>query len=194
MLAIPRAVFSQWSAELGANYNLQSGSFVAPCGCTFANGNGYGYHAALSYDFISFAGLALGLKPGFEFENFTSVSDYGTNPAHQQVSLNYFSIGPYARFTIPFLSFFVQVTPEVQYTVGNSFERSPAFHDEPADTAIDVQAQRYAAAVSVGYRFHLALLDLAPMVTADYPLTVLRSTNASDWKVTVVTLSLATFF
>ena len=196
---IPRALFSQWSAEFGVTYNSQSGSFQAPCLCTFSNGDGVGYHAALTYDVISFWGLSLGLKPGVEVQNFTSTSNWKNEQAQQKVSLDYFSIGPYLRYTVPALSIFVEAEPEAQYVIGSSYQRIPQYDGESPDTSLDARSQRYAAAFSVGYRFHFLLLDVSPMLTADIPLNELRSEvwgqeHASDWKVSMYTASLVIFF
>ena len=197
---VPTITYSQWGAQFGITYNIQNGNFIAPCGCTFANGNGIGYHFAISYDLISVAGLAIGIQPGVEFQNFTAFEVDPTrlvrlaNGDTQEVGLEYFTFGPYIRYTIPFMSLFVQLTPEFQYQIGSTYHHIPTLAGLNPDTSLDVRSQRYAAAVSAGYRFHLGIVDIAPMLTADYPLSVLRSTQASDWRVTVVTASLAVFF
>lgn len=171
----PVPLFSQWSAEIGGTYNVQSGSFLAPCMCTFADGNGNGYNFAVSYDFLSFAGFAMGIKPGVEFQYFKSMEVMPSTleriaDGHQEeVGLGYLSIGPYIRYTISLMSFFVEVGSNFQYIVSSRFNpigEEPGF--DPT-TPVPMRLQRYSAAISAGYRFHLLLLGIAPMVTADYP-------------------------
>ena len=99
---IPTVTHAQkFGFEAGGSYDYQSGSFVAPCGCTFAHGVGYGFGAAISYDITSSYNFTSGLKSGVEEQATASpevfpgnISSRIANGDEQDVKLLYLFVDP----------------------------------------------------------------------------------------------------
>jgi hypothetical protein len=199
---------AQLGAELGASYNIENGSYIAPCGCTFAHGVGYGFFGAASFDLVKLAGFTFGIKAGAEQQRFTSAESVPdglakiANGDQEEIALTYITFDPYARYTIRPLGLFVQVSPSIGYLASKKFHHAAGTaveegEAEPAidpDTTMELRSARYLARLGAGYEIELAGLTLAPMISAGIPLTDLTLLNAKDWRVTTIYLSLAAFF
>lgn len=183
---------AQLAIEVGGSYNIQNGSFTAPCGCTMANGKGFGYFAGAQINLISFAGFAIGIEPAYEVQQYTSdeVTPDSLVPVangdQEQVTMPYVSISPYSRYTFPFGLFF-QVFPGFKYLLTPSFEHSGADDGGVSPTAtITVSAQRYDGRVAVGYTIPLGPLSISPTLSAAFPFTSVSEIEANGWHVTTI--------
>jgi hypothetical protein len=210
LYAVP--AHSQWAIEAGASYNIQDGSFRAPCGCIFHGGKGAGFIAAISSDIFSIRGFTIGVQSGFDFKAFTAyeVPSDPSNSDQINIQMRYFTFGPYVRYYVPGSGLFFQVTPEAEYLVSNSFQHishpSPVPAEDVDSSMGDLRAMRYSARVSAGYKFDLFGLEIAPMFNVDLPLNNIRPDvpldpftdpglhGASGWHITSIDLSLAVFF
>jgi len=209
MMALPSlSARAQFGAELGASYNIQNGSYLAPCGCTFAHGVGYGFLAAASLDLYKQMGFTFGIKAGAEQQRFTSAESVPdglakiANGDKEEIALTYLTFDPYARYTIRPLGLFVQVSPNIGYLVSKKFHHAAGTaveegEEEPnidPDTTMELRSVRYLARLGAGYEIELAGITLVPMISAGIPLSDLTLVNAKDWRVTTIYLSLAAFF
>ncbi|HET6400024.1 MAG TPA: hypothetical protein VFH95_01365 [Candidatus Kapabacteria bacterium] len=203
---------SQWAVEAGASYNIQNGSFRAPCGCTFLDGKGVGFMAAVSYDILSVSEFTIGIQPGFDFKSFTAceVPSDPSNSDQINVQMRYVTFGPYVRYQVHGSGLFFQVTPEAGYLVSNSFQHIshpiPVPAEDVDSSMGDLRDMRYAMKISAGYKFDVFGLKIASIFSADLPLNNIRSDTpldpftdvglhgASGWHVTTIYFSLAVFF
>ena len=207
-LMLPSATFAQgWAVEVGPAYDLQKGTFIAPCGCTFSDGNGLGLIGAVSASFLSLGGVSIGLSTGVDIQKFTSNEiDPSSllqiaNGDQEEIKLAYVSLDPYIRFKVPGTGLFFQVSPGVDYLISSSFnhiagavsEDDTTIKFNPTD-AVDIHKASYHAKVSVGYSFGFAGIALEPSVYAKQPLSNLSAAAASEWHVTTLYAALAIRF
>lgn len=197
---------SQWGVEGGGTYNIQHGAFIAPCGCTFADGSGIGFGASLSYDLMKRSHFAFGLQAGVEYQSFTSREVIPeslspiTNGDKEEIKLTYLSFDPYVRYTIPSMGVFAQSAPVFEYLISSRFhhEAGSGADEEDAglnpDTAIDIRSIRLLAKVSVGYTFSVAGVSLAPVISVGFPLNDLMKEQADGWRVSTYYASVAISF
>jgi hypothetical protein len=200
------AAHAQIGLEVGGSYNIQNGTFVAPCGCTFANGVGIGFTGAVPIDLISLLGITIGIEPGFESQSFKSSEVDPTTLAQiasgdrQSVNLAYLTVEPYLRYTIPHVGLFLQVAPGWNYLLSSSFHHtiggtsddgSPNYN---ADTTLSVRQTRYDAKLSAGYTIGLLGISIQPTVSVALPLTDLSTEQAANWHVTAIYFSVGLRF
>jgi hypothetical protein len=183
---------AQFGIEVGGSYNIQSGTFTAPCGCTMANGNGFGYFAGAQFNLISLAGFSVGVEPAYEVQQFTSeeVTPDSLQPVangdNEQVTLPYLTLSPYLRYTFP-VGFFLQVAPGFKYLLTPSFEHTGADDGNISPTAsMNVRAQRYDGKISIGYTIGLGSLSFSPTLSAAFPFTSVSEIEANGWHVTTI--------
>ncbi len=196
-----------WAIEVGPAYNIQKGTFVAPCGCTFADGYGLGLIGSVSASFFSLGGFSVGLGTGVDVQKFTSHEvDPATllqyaNGDQEEIKLAYVNIDPYIRYQIPGTGLFFQVSPGIDYLVSSSFNHiagAVAVEDttisfNPTD-AVDIHKASYHAKVSVGYSFGLLGMALEPSIYAKQPLSNLSAAATDEWHVTTLYAALAIRF
>src|SRR5438105_5591748 len=72
LITLAHPARAQIGVELGIGQTTQHGSYIAPCGCTFANGTGIKILGGLPIDLFSFSNFTIGVKPGFDYDQFTS--------------------------------------------------------------------------------------------------------------------------
>jgi hypothetical protein len=210
LYAVP--AHSQWTIQAGASYNIQDGSFRAPCGCKFQNGNGVGFIAAASYDIVTMGRFTVGVEPGFDLKAVIAY-EYPDDPLNSDqinVQMRYITFGPYVRYQIHGSGLFFQVTPEAEYLVSNSFQHishpTPVPAEDVDSSMGDLRTMRYAVSVSTGYKFDFLGLEIAPMFTVNLPLNNIRPDvplvpftdpglhGASGWRITSIYVSLEAFF
>src|ERR1051325_300286 len=98
---------AQFAVEVSGSYDIQNGTYIAPCGCTFANGNGIGYMGAVSMDLIHVIGITIGVKPAYEVQQFTSEEVDPETLAKEamgdkeEIKMTLLSVEPYVRYDIP---------------------------------------------------------------------------------------------
>ena len=205
LLAPGRTLAQGWAVEVGPAYDLQKGSFIAPCGCTFANGSGLGWLGAISYDVVSFGGISIGARVGMDFQNFTSHETDSllrqiANGDQEQTRFTFLTIDPYIRARIPGSGLFVQLAPGFEYLFSSSFMHVAGAGSTEVDSSfnpsspIDVHKTQVNAKLTAGYSFGLLGIALEPMVTASLPLTDLSTTNANNWHIAAWYASVALRF
>ena len=183
---------AQFAIELGGSYNIQSGSFKAPCGCTMANGNGFGFFAGAQFNLISLGGLSIGVEPGYEMQKFQSEEVFPdslipvANGDHEEVTMPYISIAPYVRYTFP-LGLFLQVSPGLKYLLTPSFEHiGPTEGNAPPTATMSINAERYDGRIAIGYNIPLGPLSISPTISAAFPFTSVSEIEANGWHVTTI--------
>src|SRR5581483_3468088 len=126
LLWIPVLTAHGQGIELGGSYNIQNGSFRAPCGCTFLDGKGAGLLVGIPWNIISFMGLTVGLEPGFDFQQFHAYENPSDPPSDDELlmQLRYLTLQPYVRLQFPHSHFFVQAAPQAGYLLSNTFEHT----------------------------------------------------------------------
>lgn len=194
IVCITSNAHAQFGIEVGGSYNIQSGSFTAPCGCTMANGSGFGYFAGAQLNLLSFGGFSIGVEPGYEVQQFQSeeVTPDSLVPVangdHEAVTMPYITIAPYARYTFP-VGLYLQVSPGFKYLLTPSFEHSGSGADDAnisPSAAVDVRSQRYDGKVAIGYNIHLGSLSISPTISAAFPFTNVSEIQANGWNVTTI--------
>jgi hypothetical protein len=209
----PTASFSQWAVEVGASYNIQSGSFRAPCGCIFpGGGKGAGFTATGWYDVVSLGPFSLGVEPGFDLQTYTAWEVPGDRLSGDQINIQmrYLTFGPYVRYEVPGSRLFFQFSPEADYLISNSYQHISHPVPDPTqdiDSSMgDLRSMRYAARVSAGYKFNAFGLEFAPIFTVDVPFNNIRADypldptidlgvhGANNWRLTSIDFSIAVFF
>jgi hypothetical protein len=203
---LPTASSAQgWAVEVGPSYNIQKGTFIAPCSCTFADGTGLGLIGAVSYDVVSFGGVHIGLSTGVDLQKFTAKEVFPAslqqvlNGDQEEVKLAYITLDPYLRYKIPGTGLFFQVSPGVDYLVSSNFSHI-ASADSAGQTkidlssAFDVRKASYHAKLSAGYSIGFLGIALEPAIYVKEPLTDLSVAGASGWHVTTLYASLAIRF
>ncbi|HET9136502.1 MAG TPA: hypothetical protein VFO76_07690 [Candidatus Kapabacteria bacterium] len=180
--------------EAGINYDLQGGHFIAPCGCTFADGTGLGFLGNLSYDLLPFSDFTVGLAAGVHYNHVTDVEVTPTsterilNGDQQATNLTYVSFAPYLRYTVPSTSISVTLSPEIGYLLSSSFQHiSGSTLEEPepnSDASIYIRSFRIGARFSAGYNLQFDKTIIAPTLSCNLPLNTLRSNGTDvDWKI-----------
>ena len=193
-----------WAVEVGPSYDLQHGSFIAPCGCNFANGAGLGYVGAISYDVLNFAGISVGARVGMDMQNVTaheadSLLRQIAGGDQEQTRFTFLTIDPYIRARMPGSGVFLQLAPGFEYLVTSSFNHiaGSGSHDSltvSPTSPVQVEKTQVMAKLTAGYSFGLFGVALEPMVTATLPLTDLSTTQASNWHISAWYASLAVRF
>ena len=189
--------------ELGVGQHLQSGSFRAPCGCTFTQGVGNGFSGGLLYDLFSFGGLAIGARGGIDFKQIRS-SHYWppvtpTLTDNATLSTTYFNLAPYVRFTIPGTGAFVQAAAGESFLTASHFYQhrvkidGTTWMNGSSDSTLEdgpfgeINSKLFSATASVGYIFPLAQFSLAPMISYNIPISDIKTYqsafNASAWRI-----------
>jgi hypothetical protein len=195
---------AQFAFELSGSYDVQHGTYKAPCGCTFANGSGFGYMAAASMDLVHFLGITIGVKPAYEVQQFTSEEIDSASLAaiqngdKEEVKINLLSVEPFIRYDIPSTGVFLQASPAFKYVLSSSFHHAAGSAAEEAevgfnpDSAITLKSALYNAKGTIGYSLSLLGISLEPSVSAAFPITNLSDiSDAKNWAVTTLYLSLA---
>ena len=209
---------SQWGVEAGASYDILSGSFRAPCGCIFQagngiwNGKGVGFSGSIFYDILSLNEFTIGAAAGYDQKDYTAyeVPSDPQSGDEFDAQMRYVTLKPYVRYRITGTELFVQAAPEAEYLLSNSYQHTSHPIPDPSvdkdSTMGDLRSMRYAALVSVGYKFNAFGVELAPMLTADFPLNNIREDatlnpvldsgihGASGWHLTSLDLSVAILF
>jgi hypothetical protein len=186
----------KFGIEASGSYDYQSGSFVAPCGCTFARGVGVGFGAALSYDITSLSDFVIGIKSGVEDQVTSAIEVVPGNISariaggdEQDVKLLYLSLEPFLRYTVADTKLYLQASPGFSYLVWSHFKHiagggsADAAPESNPDTSLSVRSTRFTARFSAGYDIPISNIILSPSVNYALPLTVLRSVEAEDWKI-----------
>ncbi|MDP4199541.1 MAG: outer membrane beta-barrel protein [Bacteroidota bacterium] len=210
LVIAPYASRAQWGVEAGVGYDIQGGTFTAPCACPYSDGSGYAVRGAVSYDVISLFGLSIGVMPGVDYKQFESAHTW-TNPNDPSFSIRdsanisqtYITFEPYVRYTIPVVGVFVQAAPSAAYMVSSHFYQrkynatiDSVWQNGPLENSANM---RYSAHISAGYDFALLGLQVAPSITADLPLSQIYSVDAKNvassyWGITTIYGSLAVRF
>lgn len=198
-LFVATSAHAQFAIELSGSYDIQKGTYKAPCGCTFANGSGFGYMGAVSMDLVSLFGVTIGVKPGYEVQQFTSEEvDSATlakisNGDKEDVTMKLLSFEPYIRYQIPTTHAFIQIAPSIKYMLSSTFHHTGELETGiNPDSAITLKSALYNAKGTVGYSFTLLGIGLEPSVSAAFPITDLSDiSDAKNWSVTTLYLSLA---
>jgi hypothetical protein len=211
VIILPLQSRAQWGVELGAGYDIQGGTFTAPCACPYSGGSGYALRGAISYDLVSLFGLSIGVKPGVDYKQFSSAHTYtnasGTFSVRDSanISQTYLTFEPYVRYTVPIVGVFVQVAPSAAYMVSSHFFQrkynavvDSIWQNGPLENSANI---RYSAHLSAGYSFGLLGIQVAPTVTLDLPLSEIYSVSvdpknvqSSYWGITTIYGSVAVFF
>lgn len=203
-------IFSTSSAqtvgiEVGMSGNIQNGSFVAPCSCTFAHGTGFGFSGSAFIDLFTPTDFVVGINTGVQQQK---VTDYEVIPVtlqrlangdEQETHLTYLTFGTYVRYTIPSTAIFLRVMPEVQYLLSSEFHHSTAIaehqttgkqtpmhssSDDPDPVIDDLTNVRFAAKFSTGYDINISNFVVSPVFTYDLPLNTIRSNSTDEnWKI-----------
>jgi hypothetical protein len=205
-ISIPSISFAQTvGIEAGMGGNIQNGSFVAPCSCTFAHWTGFGFGGSAFIDLFTTTDFVFGINSGVQGQK---VTDYEVIPVtlqrlangdEQKTHLTYLTFGTYLRYTIPSTAIFLRVMPEVQYLLSSEFHHSEAMsehrntgkqtpmHSSSSDTdpvIDDLRSIRFAAKLSVGYDIAVSNFIVSPVFTYDLPLNTIRSNSTDDnWKI-----------
>jgi hypothetical protein len=198
VLSISPTARAQFAVEAGGSYDIQQGTFVAPCGCTFANGTGFGLMATAQFDLVSLLGVTIGIKSGLEQHNIHAKElTAAPYPDKEDVSITYLTIEPLVRVKIPTTDIFVQVAPGLNYMLSSSFHHTTGTPepDEPElanpDTAMDLGALQFRAKATIGYKFSALGIGFEPAVSAAFPLSDLMDvTKNKTWHIATVYLSL----
>ena len=205
-LAVPATAGAQgWAVEVGPSYDIQHGTFVAPCTCTFGFGSGVGWIGAMSFDVVSFGGFSIGGRIGMDMQQFTSKEltedalAQIANGDREKITLTYLSLEPYLRYHFPGFGLFVQVAPGWEYLVSSTFQHVPGAESTEApvaapDAPIDVTKTRIDAKLSAGYSIPFLGMALEPTVSTALPLTDLGSLQSTNWHIATYYVTLAIRF
>jgi hypothetical protein len=191
---------AQFAFELSGSYNVQNGTYKAPCGCTMANGNGFGYMGAVSMDLIKILGVSIGIKPGYEVQQFTSeevdsatLLKMANENDQEEVKMNLLSVEPYVRIPIPATGgAFLQLAPNIKFVLSSTFHHTGELETGfNPDSAITLKSALYNAKATAGYQLSLLGINIEPSVSAAFPITNLSDiSDAKNWSVTTLYLSL----
>jgi hypothetical protein len=200
LLLFSSASFAQpLGFEIGAGQSVQSGHFIAPCGCTFAHGKGLALTGGILYDIFSSGDFTFGARVSVDYMH---VTDHEVVPEtlveiaggdKEETSLTYILYSPYVRYVIPKTEIFLQMAPEAGFLISKKFEHiAGSSSEEPgADSTIDVNVGRVAIKFSAGYDFIFEGFTLAPAFSYDLPFTTLRSESTDvNWKISTFTGSI----
>ncbi len=187
-------LFSQTlSVEVGGGYVSQQGHFEAPCGCTFAQGNGFEAHLNSGIKLFSISDLSFGVGPGIEYQRFVDieVNKDATKPilnGDRQISkLLYISVNPYIYYSWSTINLFLQVSPKIGYLVSKKFEHlSSSTSDEPEGNnsyEMDINHLRASLFAAVGYNIDMGKYRIIPSVGYELPFSRLRNElSDQNWK------------
>jgi hypothetical protein len=184
--------------EIGAGQSIQTGHFIAPCGCTFAHGKGLSLSGGILYDIFSSGDFTFGARVSVDYMH---VTDHEVVPEtlveiadgdKEETSLTYLVYSPYVRYVIPKTEIFLQVAPEAGFLISKKFEHvtgSSAEEEEPgANNPIDITSIRISARFSAGYNFHFDAFTLAPTFSYDLGISTLREEPTDvNWKISTFT-------
>ncbi len=178
---------AQIGFEVGGAYQMQGGSFVAPCGCTFISGTGPGYLGAISYDLFSKDAFTFGLRASWSHEQFTS-RESGADPItgdHELVNTSFLGLDAFARYTIAHTDFFVQVAPFYDYLLSNNFRHTPDEEGIDSYAPAPMRKYRFGGMIGAGCNFAGFGMTLAPMVGFKLPLSNMAGKNetSDSWQV-----------
>lgn len=206
VISISSTSFAQIvGVEAGISRNIQNGSFVAPCSCTFAHGTGLGFSGSAFIDLIPTTDFVFGINSGVQQQK---VTDYEVIPVtlnriangdEQETHLTYLTFGTYLRYAIPSTAIFLRVMPEVQYLLSSEFHHAEAMAEhrttgnqtpmhssssDPDPVIDDLRSIRFAAKFSAGYDISISDVVVSPVFTYDLPLNTIRSNSTDDnWKI-----------
>lgn len=189
MTSEARARAGQWSIDLGASREVQYGTFVAPCGCTFQPSGGYGFIGDIRYEMGTTNPLAFGAAAGVHYMHYTTYEEPDREDSTDvaRIGMTYVTLEPYVRYAIPSTRAFLRLGANVGYLVNNSYEhetRPIGDPEEDVDSSMgDLRALRIAAGLAAGYRIPLGSIELVPTIGLEVPLNTIRDEQASGWKV-----------
>ncbi len=125
------------------------------------------------------------------------------------ITATYLSLSPYLSYEIPNTGLYFQFGPSVsdllssqltetrsiKYSTvtlnGQAFNNVVLFNGSNSETTADgpisyVNQWRVSALISAGYEIPVGRSTIGPVVSYDYPLTTIRSVNASNWKISSI--------
>ncbi len=206
---LPRRAAAQWGVEAGAGYFVQNGILQAPCGCKFDDGTGTGYKISLHFEPFSFLGFTAGAKASLDRKQFSSSHLWGGGTPtaltdNMLLSTTYLSIEPYLRYNL-FAGFFLQAGIGYSYLVHNNFLQhrdliSGTFGNGSSDSLVEnqpldgVRSSMAYVPVSAGYEVSILGLGVAPMITADIPVTDMSSLSVNKWNLSSYYVSVVLYF
>lgn len=202
-LLLANISLGQFSVDAGGAYVHQQGSFVAPCGCTYAQGAGFGISGGLAIDLWSSAGLTLGLRGGAVYEQVIAPevfpADINVRLAggdKETIRLTYLNLRPSVRYRVSGSSFDLQLAPTFDYLITSSFhhESGGTSDDLPPnfdpDTTMPLRSLRLGVVASVAYEIPFASTTIVPTLSFDEALDDISIDNANGWKYYAITASL----
>ncbi len=204
-----KAAHAQMGVEVGAGYFLQNGILQAPCGCKFDDGKGSGYKISLNYDLVSLLGFTVGAKAGVDRRQFSSSHLWGGGTPtaltdNMLLTTTYLHLEPYVRYNL-FAGLFLQAGIGYSYLVHNSYFQqrdllSGTYSNGSSDSVLEngqlsaVRSSMSSVPISAGYMISLLSLRIAPMITADVPVTNISSVNGYEWNLTSYYASVLLYF
>jgi hypothetical protein len=181
---------SRWSIDLGASREVQYGTFVAPCGCTFQPSGGYGFLGDVRYE-MGWATdpIALGAAAGVHYMHYTTYEEPDREDSTDvaRIGMTYLTIEPLVRYTVPGTKGFLRLGANIGYLASNTYQhetRPIADPEEDVDSSMgDLRPLRLAASLAAGYSISMGSIELVPTIGLEVPLNTIRDEQASGWKV-----------
>lgn len=183
------SVFAQLSIDAGVSREVQYGTFIAPCGCTFQPSAGWGFVGDLRYDLLSLSDVTVGAAAGVHYMRYTTYEEPDNKSASDlaTIGMTYVTLEPSVRYRISSTPLSVRLGANAGFLVNNTYhhETHPIPDpEEDVDSSMgDLKTLRLAAALSAGYEIPVGSVAIVPAITVEYPLNTIRDENASGWKV-----------
>jgi hypothetical protein len=180
---------AQWGIDMGGSREVQYGTFLAPCGCTFQPSAGFGLLGHISYEAPLASSVYIAGTAGVHYMKYTAYEEPDTKEASDlaTIGMTYVTLEPSLRYKLFETPAFLRLGANVGFLVNNTYHHETHPIPDPKediDSSMgDLRTIRLAAALSAGYTIPVGTMSILPTLTVEYPINVIRDENASDWKV-----------
>jgi hypothetical protein len=180
---------AQWSIDIAGTREVQYGTFIAPCGCTFQPSAGWGFDGALQYDIFANQPFTIGAAAGVHYMRYTSYEEPNNKDSSDlaTIGMTYLTVEPSVRWTIANSPLSLRLGANVGLLMNNTYhhETHPIPDpEEDVDSSMgDLRTLRLAARVSAGYAIPVGTFVIVPTLGVEVPLNTIRDENASNWRV-----------